>query len=151
MSTFGDSSDNGARYPSALQVIIEDFQSVGPRERLEYLLEYAGDLPELPPELQENRDSLEQVHECQSPVFLHTAVENGHVQFLFDVPDEAPTVRGYAALLQEGFLDATPEEVLSAPDDIYRLLGLHEAISPLRLRGLHSLMVYMKRQVRNLV
>ena len=34
------------------------------------------------------------------------------------------------------------------PEDVYMLLGLHEAITPQRLRGLHSLLVYMKRQVR---
>ena len=37
---------------------------------------------------------------------------------------------------------------LAIPDDVYMLLGLHEAITPQRLRGLHALVGYMKRQVR---
>jgi cysteine desulfuration protein SufE len=137
--------------PASLQAIIEDFRSVTPRERLEFLLEYSLDLPEMPQDVQEDRDSLEQVHECQTPVFLHTEYENGRVRFLFDVPQESPTVRGYAAILQQGFRDSVPNQVLTAPEDIYILLGLQEAISPLRLRGLHALMVYMKRQVKRLV
>jgi cysteine desulfuration protein SufE len=59
-------------------------------------------------------------------------------------------VRGYASILLDGLEDATPEEVLRLPDEIYMLLGLHEAISPQRLRGLHALVAYMKRQVRKL-
>ena len=137
--------------PLPLQDIIADFRSVAPRERLEYLLEYAMDLPELPQRLQEDLDAMEQVHECQSPVFLHTEYSDGQVGFFIDVPVESPTVRGYAAILQKGFQHASPEQVLAVPDDIYTLLGLQEAISPLRLRGLHALMGHMKRQVQALV
>jgi len=136
--------------PPDLQEIIGDFRSVPPRERLEYLIEFSESLPALPADLQDDRDAMEQVHECQSPVFLHTSINNGQLSFHFDVPVESPTVRGYAAILQEGFQNSTVSEVLAAPDDIYILLGLQEAISPLRLRGLHALMVYMKRQVTRL-
>jgi cysteine desulfuration protein SufE len=138
-----------AACPEKLRTTIDEFVTAAPRERLEYLLEFSDELPELPDHLLADRDAMEQVHECQSPVFLHTEFDDGHVHFLFDVPQEAPTVRGYAAILQEGFAGASPDEVLNAPEDIYRLLGLDEAISPLRLRGLHALMVYMKRQVQN--
>lgn len=141
--------------PPALQEIIEEFQQSAPRERLELLLEYANDLPDLPPELHDARDSMEQVHECQSPVFLHTALEAGpdgtsRVQFDIDIPREAPTIRGYASVLLAGLQGATPAEVQATPPDVYMLLGLHEAITPQRLRGLHALVVYMKRQVRRL-
>ena len=36
------------RCPPALQAIIEDFRTADPRERLDYLLEYAMSLPALP-------------------------------------------------------------------------------------------------------
>jgi cysteine desulfuration protein SufE len=93
---------------------------------------------------------MEQVHECQAPVFLHTEMVDGRVQFHFDIPPESPTVRGYAAILAAGLNGASPEEVIATPEDVYILLGLHEAITPQRLRGLHALMGYMKRQVRRL-
>ena len=148
MSTPDDFSAKIDLCPATIQSTIETFRSVTPRERLELLLEYADDLPELPERFHADRDSMEQVHECQSTVFLRTEISDGRVHFLFDVPPEAPTVRGYAAILQEGFDNVAPEAVLSAPEDIYRLLGLQDAITPLRLRGLHALMVYMKRQVQ---
>lgn len=137
--------------PPALQSIVNEFQIAEPRERLEYLLEFATQLPDLPERLHSLRDSMEQVHECQSPVFLHTELDNGYVHFYFDIPMEAPTVRGYASVLAAGLNGASPEDVLATPDDVYILLGLHEAITPQRLRGLHALMGYMKRQVRRLV
>ncbi len=93
---------------------------------------------------------MEQVHECQAPVFLHTEISDGCVQFYFDIPPESPTVRGYAAILAAGLNGVSPDEILAAPDDVYILLGLHEALTPQRLRGLHALRGYMKRQVRNL-
>jgi cysteine desulfuration protein SufE len=134
--------------PPQLQTIIEEFRMAEPRERLEYLLEYSMDLPDLPDRLHAQRDQMEQVHECQTPVFLFTEIDDNQVHFHLDIPEESPTVRGYGAVLVAGLNGTTPDEVLATPDDVYHLLGLHEAITPQRLRGLHALMVYMKRQVR---
>jgi cysteine desulfuration protein SufE len=136
--------------PPGLQTIIEEFRIAAPRERLEYLIDYAMDLPDLPDRLQGQRDQMEQVHECQTPVFLFTELVNGQVQLYLDIPPESPTVRGYAAVLLEGLNGASPAQVLATPEDVYILLGLHEAITPQRLRGLHSLIVYIKRQVGKL-
>jgi cysteine desulfuration protein SufE len=136
-----------ARCPAPLQAIIEEFREAEPRERLDYLLEYAMDLPDLPARLLGHREQMEQVHECQTPVFLHTEINNGHVEFFLDIPRESPTVRGYAGILVAGFDQATPDEVLRTPDDIYLLLGLQEVITPQRLRGIQALLSYMKRQV----
>lgn len=139
-----------AACPAGLRTIIDEFREAEPRERLEFLLEYAMDLPPLPERLHEQRDAMEQVHECQATVFLLTEVSDGRVHFYLDVPAESPTVRGYAAILVEGLEDATPDQILATPDDVYILLGLHEAITPQRLRGLHALMQYMKRQIQRL-
>ncbi|MEZ4736392.1 MAG: SufE family protein [Caldilineaceae bacterium] len=70
------------RCPAALQEIIQEFREVLPRERLELLLEYADDLPDLPARLQEKRDTMEQVHECQTPVFLYTELNDGQDLYL---------------------------------------------------------------------
>jgi len=56
-------------------------------------------------------------------------------------------VRGYGSILVKGLAGASVEAILQTPEDVYMLLGLHEAISPQRLRGLHALLVYIKRQV----
>ncbi len=134
------------RFPPRLQEIIKEFQDADPRERLEYLLEYALDLPDLPARLMDQRDQMEQVHECQTPVFLHTELNHGKVEFFLDIPQESPTVRGYAGILVAGLNRATPDEVLNTPDDFYLQLGLQEVITPQRVRGLHALLTYMKRQ-----
>lgn len=139
-----------ARCPAALRTIIQEFRDALPRERLELLLEYADSLPDLPARLHEIRDNMEQIHECQSPVFLHTELDKGKVHFYLDIPREAPTVRGYASILVEGLNGVTPAALQATPEDVYMLLGLHEAITPQRLRGLHALLVYMKRQVQRL-
>ena len=143
-------NDRLNRLPAGLREIVDEFRASTPRERLELLLEYSQDLPDLPDELAEQRDQLEQVHECQTPVFLFTEVEDDTVHFHLDIPEESPTVRGYAAVLAAGFDGAAPASILNTPDDVYNLLGLNEAVTPQRLRGLHALMIYMKRQVKNL-
>ena len=133
--------------PPPLREIIEDFRSMEPRERLEALLDFAMGLPDLPGFLHDAREQMEQVHECQTPIFVFTDIVDAGVSVYIDVPKESPTVRGYAAIVQEGLERAAPETVLHTPDDIHYLLGLQEAISPQRLRGLHVLMAYLKRQV----
>jgi cysteine desulfuration protein SufE len=138
------------RLPAGMREIVDEFRGATPRERLELLLEYSQDLPDLPEYLEEKRDQLEQVHECQTPVFLFTENDAQGVHFHLDIPQESPTVRGYAAILADGFDGSPPQAVIDSPDDIYNLLGLNEAITPQRLRGLHALMLYMKRQVKSL-
>jgi cysteine desulfuration protein SufE len=136
--------------PRALQAIIEEFEDAMPEERLEMLLEFALGLPDLPAELQDARDTMEQVHECQTPVFLLTKLEDGKVYFYLDVPREAPTVRGYAGILYEGLNGAPPEEIVATPNDLYQRMGLHKVLSPLRLRGLTGLLGRMKRNAQRL-
>ncbi|MFO7632727.1 MAG: SufE family protein [Caldilinea sp.] len=135
--------------PPALQTIIEEFREAPPRDRMEYLIEFSMNLPPLPDRYAAQRDSMEQVHECQTPVFLATEIEGNGVHFYLDIPPESPTVRGYASILVEGLAGATPDAVLATPDDVYMLLGLHEVITPQRVRGLHALLGYMKKQVRS--
>ena len=87
--------------------------------------------------------------ECQTPFFLATEVDHDRVVHLFfDVPAEAPTTRGFAGILLEGFEGADADQVLATPDDFYDDLGLAEVISSLRLRGMSSILFRLKRQVR---
>ena len=98
--------------PPALREIVDDFRDVEPAERLEYLLDFAMGMPDLPERLQSHRDEMDQVHECQTPVFVFTEIVDGAVHFYIDVPRESPTVRGYAAIVAEGLDGASPDEVL---------------------------------------
>jgi cysteine desulfuration protein SufE len=71
------------------------------------------------------------------------------VHLFFDAPPEAPTTRGFASIMQTG-LDGEPAaEVLAVPNDFYLALGLGEAVSPLRLRGMAAMLARIKNQVRS--
>lgn len=128
-----------------LQDIVTTFQEVEPRDRIDLLLEFSESLPPLPPELEAHKDELEQVHECQSPVFLRARADGGRIYYDIDVPREAPTVRGFASILYHGLNGATPEQIAATPLDLYQQLGLQTILSPQRLNGLAALLQYMKR------
>ena len=67
----------------------------------------------------------------------------------FSAPPEAPTTRGFAGILHEGLDGLTARAVLAVPDDFSHRLGLAEAVSPLRLRGMAAMLARIKRQVRD--
>ncbi len=136
--------------PTRLQAIIEEFQESDRNEKLELMLEYADRLPPLPEHLQ-GHSGMDQVHECMSPVFLQGELVHGGMLFHIDVPPEAPTTRGYAALLAEGLRGATPAEVLAVPSDFFQAMGLHQLLSPQRLNGISAILAYMKRQALRFV
>ncbi|HZD66900.1 MAG TPA: SufE family protein [Acidimicrobiales bacterium] len=134
--------------PASLQRIMDLFAGAPKDLRLQALLEYAGKVPPLPPHLADDRDHLEQVPECQTPFFLASEVaEDDTVTLWFDVPDEAPTTRGFAGILAEGLGGRTSAEILDTPDDFYAHMGLAEVISTLRLRGMGAILARLKRQV----
>jgi cysteine desulfuration protein SufE len=135
--------------PEKLDLIVEEFAELEPRERLELLLDFAENLPPLPPEYEEQRIKGEhRVHECQTPVFIWTNVADGRVQIHAWVAPEAPTVKGFVGVLKEAFHGATPEEVLAVEHDVLRRLGLIEALGMQRMRGLHAILSYIRGQVR---
>ncbi|WP_265444396.1 SufE family protein [Flexivirga meconopsidis] len=134
--------------PPPLAELIDDFTSVGPKDRLQLLLELSEELPALPARYADQPDLLEQVHECQSPLFLAVEVTDGVVHLFFDAPREAPTTRGFAGILHTG-LDGQPAvDVLAVPDDTPFKFGLAEAVSPLRMRGMVAMLSRIKRQVK---
>ncbi len=137
--------------PSALEEIAEDFSSASSPEKLQLLLEFSDELPELPPRYAGHDELLERVDECQSPLFLVVEVADDperSVHLFFSAPAESPTTRGFAGILHEG-LDGLPAtEVLAVPDDAPYRFGLGQAVSPLRLRGMVAMLSRIKRQVR---
>jgi cysteine desulfuration protein SufE len=138
--------------PDKLREIVDQF-AAAPRElRVEALLGYARRVPALPEALAANRERLEQVHECQTPFFLATEVdEDGAVRLFFDCPPEAPTVRGFAGILREGLEGESYASVLAVPPDFYARMGLQEVVSALRLRGMGAILARLKRQIRETV
>ncbi|MCL1868905.1 MAG: SufE family protein [Promicromonosporaceae bacterium] len=134
--------------PDSLAEIQEGFLELGERDRLQLLLEFAGELPALPPRYADHPSLLEKVEECQSPVRAFAEVEPDGVHFYATAPAEAPTTRGFASILTQGLTGLTPEQVLAVPDDFAMTLGLNRSVSPLRLSGMTGMLTRAKRQVR---
>lgn len=128
--------------------LIEDFQQISVKDRLSLLLEFSENLPALPSRYADHPDLLERVEECQSPVFLFVEVKEGKVNLFFTAPEEAPTTRGFASILHAALDGLSIAEVLDADDDFPSKLGLSEAVSPLRMRGMRAMLARIKRQVR---
>ena len=133
----------------ALAEIRDDFQALEQNDRLQLLLEFSDELPELPERYRDHPDLFERVEECQAPVFIFVEVDADDVVHLYaTAPEEAPTTRGFASILVQGLAGLTADEVLAVPDDFPQTLGLTQAVSPLRIRGMSALLGRAKRQVR---
>jgi cysteine desulfuration protein SufE len=139
--------ETSARVPDALAAVVTAFRTAPAALRLELLLEYARSVPPLPAELRDDPSRLERVHECQTPFFVASRVEDGVVHLHFDAPEESPTTRGFAGILHAGLDGQRVDDVLGTPDDVSDRLGLAEVISPLRLRGMAAILARVKRQV----
>jgi cysteine desulfuration protein SufE len=133
-----------------LERIVDLFAGAPKELRAQALLEYSRKVPPLPAELAGHRELMEQVPECQTPFFLLTELDDDNrVTLHFDVPAESPTTRGFAGILWSGLNGAPAETVLATPNDFYARMGLAEVISSLRLRGMHSILSRLKRQVQD--
>jgi len=134
--------------PAALAEVVSDFQDVQGQDKLALLLEFANELPPLPADLEEA--AMEPVPECQPPLFLHVdAGDRDKIRLYFSAPAEAPTTRGFAAILAAGLDKQSADDILAVPDDFYSELGLAKLISPLRLRGMSAMLARIKRHLRS--
>jgi cysteine desulfuration protein SufE len=132
--------------PPKLQEIVDDFASMSREEKVETLVAYSESLPPLPERLKAERDQMDPVPECMTPVFLRGEKQpDGGVFFHFDIPPQSPTVRGLASILASGLNGSTPEEILSVPADFFMPMNLQEAISQQRINGFIGVLAHMKQ------
>jgi cysteine desulfuration protein SufE len=133
--------------PAPLAEVVSDFAGVQGQDKLKLLLEFADELPPLPADLEEA--AMEPVPECQSPLFLHVdASDRDRVRLHFSAPAQAPTTRGFAAILATGLDEQPAADILAVPENFYTDLGLAVLISPLRLRGMSAMLARIKRRLR---
>jgi len=135
--------------PPGLAQIRADFLALEKQDRLLLLLEFANELPGLPPRYADHPDLLEQVVECQSPVFIFVEISpQREVHVFATAPKESPTTRGFASIIAQGLEGLSVESVLGVPADFPNMIGLTAAVSPLRIRGMTALLARVQRQVR---
>jgi cysteine desulfuration protein SufE len=136
--------------PAALAELVEDFQAMPEAQRLELLVEMGDSVAEVPERYTQDLSTMEQVVECQSPVYVAVEVADDapHTVTLHVLaPKEAPTTRGFAGVLSEGLAGCSADEVLALPHDVPARLGLDALVSPLRLAGMASMQGRVQRQV----
>jgi cysteine desulfuration protein SufE len=131
------------------QEIIAAFAEVPQNLKLELLLEYSENLPALPERYKDHPELLERVEECQSPVYLFVELDQQNIVNIFlTAPDEAPTTKGFASLLQLALDQQPADTVLNFDDSFVDALGITDLVSPLRIRGLQGMLKRIKRQVK---
>lgn len=131
--------------------VIDDFTFLEERDRLQLLLEFSEQLPDLDPRFGDSPDLLERVEECQSPVFIAVEGNVEKISLHFSAPQEAPTTRGFASVLNAALNGQSAQEILDLPDDFPSMLGLDRLISPLRVRGMRGMLARIKRRTREIV
>ena len=142
------SSADNTDLPLALQEIRDDFLSLSQAQKLELLLEFSENLPEVPDGMVAD-DEWERVEECQSPVFIHVDTVSNPPGIYATAPREAPTTRGFASILVHGLQGMSAEDILRIPADFPHTLGLAEAVSLLRLRGMSGMLWRIKRHLED--
>lgn len=129
-----------------LDELVAEFADLDAREKLELLVDFANGLPPLEAEYAA-RKSVEdrRVHECQTPVFLWTESEGGIARLVAEVAPEAPTVKGFVAVLAEAINGRPAADVAEISDDVLDRMGLAEVLGILRARGLRAIVARVKR------
>jgi cysteine desulfuration protein SufE len=129
-----------------LDELVGEFVDLDAREKLELLVDFANGLPPLDAEFQA-RKSVEdrRVHECQTPVFLWTESDAGIARLVAEVAPEAPTVKGFVAILAEAINGRPAADVAEISDDVLDRMGLAEVLGILRARGLRAIVARVKR------
>ncbi len=131
--------------PARLAEIVDDFQFAEGRDKLELLLQFSESLPPLPEKYAGKLAEMEAVPECMTPVSIAAELIDGGMVYHFAVPEESPTVRGYAAILAEGLRGASPQQVIQLPSDFYLQMGLQTVLTIQRLNGMSGMVAHIKR------
>jgi cysteine desulfuration protein SufE len=129
-----------------LNTLIAELNELDHEEKLEWLVEFADQLPELAPDVVcEPFPESCRVQECQTPIHLWIRGVDGRIQIEADVPRKSPTVRGLVALLVIG-LDGEPiSSALSLPDDLVSHWGLSHVLGMTRQQGFRGVVARIKR------
>ncbi len=128
---------------------IAELAELEPAEKLEWLVDFADELPEISPDKRSEPFSEAcRVQECQAAVHLWVSISNGRIHLEADVPPKSPTVRGLVALVVCGLEDATIAEGLSLPDDMVAHLALSSVLGMTRQQGFRGVIARVKRELR---
>lgn len=109
-------------------------------EKYEYIIDLGKDLPVLDESLK-NEDHL--IKGCQSRVWISASKnENGTLHFTAD--SDAIITKGMVSLILRVFEGEKGEDIVDAPMDFLKEIGLLENLSPTRSNGLAAMIKQIK-------
>jgi cysteine desulfuration protein SufE len=129
-----------------LDELVGEFADLDAREKLELLVDFANGLPPLTAEYGA-RKAVEdrRVHECQTPVYLWMESDGDTARLVAEVAPEAPTVKGFVAILADAINGRPVADVAAISDDMLDRMGLTDVLGILRTRGLRAIVARVKR------
>jgi cysteine desulfuration protein SufE len=80
-------------------------------------------------------------------VFLWAEATDGTARLIAEVAPEAPTVKGFVAILADAIKGRPVAEAATLPDDILERMGLADVLGILRARGLRAILARVKREL----
>ena len=123
------------------KMIVEEFAKLSQWEdKYKRIIELGK---KLPPFAEELKTEQLKVKGCQSQVWLK-AERSPLGEIIFTGDSDALLVKGLLALMLQVFSKSRPEEILEAPIDFLKQLGLDSHLSPSRSNGVFSMIKQMR-------
>lgn len=136
--------------PQPLRDLIAEFAALPIALKLEYLADYAEQLPQ-PDAIFMDHVPFEVVPECQSPLSFAVHVnDNDTVSLAFRVSPHAVTAHGYVGLLYAGLNGVPRADIVAMNADIPESLGLTDQLSPQRLVGLRAVTFRLQQRLASI-
>lgn len=120
--------------------IVEEFAMFDDwMQRYEYMIELGKSLPKIEEKYKTDEHLIKG---CQSKVWVHADLVDGHVEFTAD--SDAIITKGIIAILIRAFSNQKPADILKASTEFIDQIGLKEHLSPTRANGLVSMIKQLK-------
>lgn len=124
----------------AQQEIIEEFALFDDwMDKYEHLIGLGKTLPLIDPQFKTDQYIIKG---CQSKVWLRAEQQDGRVYFWAD--SDAIITKGIVSVLIRAFSGLSAQDIVNAPTDFIKEIGLNDHLSPTRANGLVSMIKQMK-------
>ena len=104
-------------------------------DRYAHIIKLGKELPEFPEEFRTSKNKIEG---CQSQVWMNANLEEGKINIVAD--SDAMIVKGLIAILIRAYSGFSAAEILSAPPDFIKEIGIDNHLSPTRKNGLGAML-----------
>ena len=120
--------------------IIEEFAAFDDwMDKYEHLIGLGKTLPLIDPQFKTDQYIIKG---CQSKVWLRAEQQDGRVYFWAD--SDAIITKGIVSVLIRAFSGLSAQDIVNAPTDFIKEIGLNDHLSPTRANGLVSMIKQMK-------